>query len=74
MDSHSNPVDSDDHPHPKLVDLIGIFIAVLTLVFPLSTVFRYAPDVPPSLSNSPLAEKLTHLSQDVSPLTNTSQP
>ena len=65
MDPHSNPVDSDDHPHPKLVDLIGIFIAVLTLVFPLSTVFRYAPEVPSSLSTSPLTERVTRLPQGV---------
>lgn len=61
MDSNSHPADSDDHPHPKMVDLIGVFIAVLTLVFPLSTVFRYAPELPSSLSVSPQAERLTRL-------------
>jgi len=52
MDSNSHPADSDDHPHPKFVDFIGICIAVLTLVFPLSTVFRYAPEAPTSISTS----------------------
>jgi hypothetical protein len=68
MEPHSYPADShsgdaDEHPHPKLVDCVGIFIAVLTLVFPLSTVFRYAPPAPASLSNSQGAARLTRYAE-----------
>jgi hypothetical protein len=64
-DSHSG--DTDDHPHPKLVDFVGVFIAVLTLVFPLSTVFRYAPPAPASLSTSSEADKRTGYVEQPSP-------
>lgn len=46
MDSSSRQAEADDHPHPKVIDFFGICLALLTLVFPLSTVFRYTAQQP----------------------------
>lgn len=60
MDPSSHLADSDDHPHPKLVDIVGVFIALLTLTFPMSMVFRYAPSVSPGVGLvAPNAEATT---------------
>lgn len=46
MDPSSRQAEADDHPHPKLIDFFSICLALLTLVFPISTVFRYTAPQP----------------------------
>lgn len=43
MDSSGHPAESDGNPHPRVIEFLGVFIAVLTLTLPLYTISLYSP-------------------------------
>lgn len=42
MDSSGHPAESDGNPHPKVIDFLGVSIAILTLILPVYTISLYS--------------------------------
>lgn len=46
MESSGRPAGSDEKPHPKIIEILSVFIAILTLTLPLYTVSLYSASSP----------------------------
>ncbi len=49
MDSSGHSAESDGNPHPKVIDFLGVSIAILTLILPVYTISLYSSPVSPGL-------------------------